>query len=106
MVSIRLWRLARSPTRIGGMPNYVRCFLLSDDKREQCVLERNYQRLGGRLRCDESQNITLNIGSNGNTADSNTKQLVLTGADYIGYLGEPKKGPQFRLLYFLEIDDA
>ncbi|KAI1706672.1 eukaryotic aspartyl protease domain-containing protein [Ditylenchus destructor] len=38
--------------------------------------------------CDvtKAKNITLNIGSNGNTADSNTKQLVLTGADYIGYL--------------------
>ncbi|KAI1700791.1 eukaryotic aspartyl protease domain-containing protein [Ditylenchus destructor] len=37
--------------------------------------------------CDVSKvkNITLNIGSNGNTTDSNTKQLVLTGVDYIRY---------------------
>ncbi|KAI1693771.1 aspartic protease 6 [Ditylenchus destructor] len=38
--------------------------------------------------CDvtKANNITLNIGSNGNTADGNTKQLVLTGADYIEYV--------------------
>ncbi|KAI1693781.1 eukaryotic aspartyl protease domain-containing protein [Ditylenchus destructor] len=33
----------------------------------------------------KAKNITLNIGSDGNTADGNTKQLVLTGADYIQY---------------------
>ncbi|KAI1695833.1 hypothetical protein DdX_19369 [Ditylenchus destructor] len=38
--------------------------------------------------CDttKAKNIILNIGSNGNTSDADTKQLVLTGADYIKYL--------------------